>query len=216
MLEKRFSDEKKYDGFFAGLYKRNEMFLIASAAIFFSSLFIGYFLSGMIDQFLAGTLKSFKEGVSKGEIKLATLSIFMNNFKVVLTIYAGGLFFGIVTAGYLAFNGLFIGYAASTFNVGDFIIYTLPHGIFEISGIIIAGAAGFRLASMIINLIKDILNIRRYMPISEQINEILNVNYWEFKESLTLFAIAIVLILIGAVIEANFTIAWGNYIKSII
>jgi stage II sporulation protein M len=216
MLKKRFSDEKNYDGFFTGLYKRNEMFLIASAATFFGSLFIGYFLSGILDQLLAGTLKSFQESVNNGEIKLTTLSIFMNNLKVSLTIYAGGIIFGILTVGFLFFNGLFVGYAASKFPIGDFIIYTLPHGIFEISGLIIAGAAGFRLANTIINVIRDILNMKRYMPVGGQIKEILNINYWEFRESLTLFAIAIVLIFIAAIIEANFTIAWGNYIKSVI
>jgi stage II sporulation protein M len=216
MLDRRFSDEEKYDGFLTGLYRRNEMFLIASAALFFSSLFAGYFLSGVVDQFLAGTLKSLKEGVSKGEIRLTTLSIFMNNLKIAFLIYAGGLIFGLASAGYLIFNGLFIGYAASKFQIGDFIIYTLPHGVFEIAGIVIAGAAGFRLASTMVNVIRDLMNMKKYIPIADQLNQIFNVNYGEFKESATLFVIAVVLILIAAIIEANFTIAWGNYLKGII
>lgn len=216
MLEKRFSDGREYDGFFTGIYKRNEMFLIASAALFFSSLFAGYLLSGVIDQFLASTLKSFKEGVTSGEIKLTTLSISMNNLKIALFIYGGGIPLGLFTVYFLAFNGLFIGYAASKYPIGDFIIYTLPHGVFEISGIIIAGAAGFRIASMVINMARDVTHIKRYIPLGDQINQILNVNYPEFKESITLFVIAVVLILIAAVIEANFTIAWGTYIKGII
>jgi len=216
MLDRRFAKEYKHHGFFTGLYKRNEMFLIASAFIFFASMFAGYFLSGMIDQFLSGTLKSLKEGVTNGQIKLTTLSIFANNIKIAFFIYAGGIIFGLVSVGYLFFNGLFIGYAASKFAIGDFILYTLPHGIFEIAGIIIAGAAGFRLASCIIHIIMDITRIKRYMPAGEQIEQILHVNYWEFKESILLFLIAAVLIFIAAIIEANFTIAWGNYIKSVI
>lgn len=81
---------------------------------------------------------------------------------------------------------------------GVFIIYTLPHGIFEISGIIVAGAAGFRLTSTIINI------IRRNTSISE--------HYWELKDSLILVAIAIILIFIAAVIEANISLPFGNYI----
>jgi Uncharacterized membrane protein len=216
MLEKRFSNEGQHHGFFTGLYKRNEMLLIASAFIFFASMFAGYFLSGMMDQLLSGTLKSLKEGVNNGQIKLTTLSIFANNIKIAFLIYGGGIIFGIFTVGYLLFNGLFIGYAASKFVIGDFILYTLPHGIFEIAGIIIAGAAGFRLASCVIQIIKDLTNMRKYMPVSDQIGHILSLNYDEFKESLALFVIAAVLIFIAAIIEANFTIAWASYIKGII
>lgn len=216
MLEKRFSNEEKHHGFFTGLYKRNEMFLIASAFIFFASMFAGYFLSGVMDHFLSGTWKSLKEGVNNGQIKLTTLSIFLNNIKIAFSIYVWGLGFGIVTAGLLAFNGLFIGYAASKFAIGDFILYTLPHGVFEIAGIIIAGAAGFRLASCFIRIIKDVTHMKKYMPIRDQIGQIFNVNYDEFKESLVLFVIAAVLIFIAAIIEANFTISWASYVKGMI
>lgn len=216
MLDRRFSKEGSHDGFFVGLYKRNEMFLIASAFIFFASMFAGYFLAGMVDQFLSGTLKSLKEGVNKGQIKLTTLSIFLNNIKIAVIIYGGGILFGSVSLFYLVFNGLFIGYAASKFAIGDFILYTLPHGVFEIAGIIIAGAAGFRLASCVIRIIRDMTHMRKYMPIGDQMGQILNWNYEEFKESLTLFVIAAVLIFIAAIIEANFTIAWASYVKTII
>jgi len=216
MLDRNYLDNKDQYGFFTGIYKRNEIFLIASAAIFFGSMFAGYLLSGMIDQFLAGTLKSVKEGVSNGQIQLTTLYIFTNNIKIALFTYTSGVIFGLGSIGYLFFNGLFIGYTASKFSIGDFIIFTLPHGVFEIAGIIISGAAGFRLASCVVHIIRDATRIKRYMPAGEQIGQILHVNYWEFKESILLFVIAAVLIFIAAIIEANFTIAWGNYIKSMI
>jgi uncharacterized membrane protein SpoIIM required for sporulation len=212
----RYADNEEFHGFFWGLYKRNEFLLIISAAVFLGSLFIGYFLSGFLDQILAGTLRSFKDSISKGQIQLTTLSIFTNNIKIAFLLYGSGIAFGIFTLGILAYNGVFIGYVASKFIVGDFIIYTIPHGIFELSGIVIAGAAGLRLASTIINIIRDVLDIRRYMPIGTQLKHVLDVNYMEFKESLILFIIAAVLILIGAFIEANFTVAWGNFIKGVL
>ncbi len=215
MLERSVSDEKKYEGFFTSLYKRNEMFLLASAVTFFAAMFAGYFLSGFVDQLMASTYNSFKQGVSSGQIKLATFSIFINNFFVAVFVYGGGILLGLGTFYLLVRNGLFLGYAASKFAIGDFIVYTLPHGVFEISGFIIAGAAGFRLASCIIHIIGDATRMKRYMPIGEQIGQILDVNYWEFKQSLALFVIAVVLILIAAFIEANFTIAIGTYLKGI-
>lgn len=211
----RYSSDEEFHGFFWGLYKRNELLLIISAAVFFGSLFVGYFLAGFIDQIMANTFRSFKDSVSKGQIRLTTLSIFANNIKIAFYLYGGGIVIGIITLLVLAYNGLFIGYVASKFNVGDFIIYTIPHGVFELSGIVIAAAAGLRLASTIIHIIKDILDIKRYLPVSQQLKYILNINYPELKDSLLLFAIAAVLILIGAFIEANFTITWGNMIKGI-
>lgn len=218
MLER---DYEKYpsiseDKGFKGIYKRNESLLIISAVIFFGSLLFGYFLAGFVDQFLASSLRSFKDSISKGQIKLTTISIFMNNIKIAFLLYGGGIFIGISTIIMLAYNGLFIGYVASKFNIGDFILFTLPHGIFELSGIVIAGAAGLRLASTVINIIRDLLGMKRYMSISGQIRDVLHANYFEFKDSLILFLIAAVLIFIAAIIEANFTVAWGNYIKSII
>ncbi|MGZ7115869.1 MAG: stage II sporulation protein M [Methanobacterium sp.] len=217
MLERRrYTDNNKFQGFFMGLYKRNELLLIISAAIFFGSLFAGYFLAGFVDQIMASALKSFKDSISKGQIKLTTLSIFINNMKIAFFLYGGGIFVGITTLIMLAYNGLFIGYVASKFNIGDFLIYTIPHGVFELSGIVVAGAAGLRLASTVINILRDIFDIQRHMPVGEQLKSILDANYFEFKDSLKLFLIAAVLLLIGAIIEANFTVAWGNFIKGII
>jgi len=214
MLERRYP-KHEYRGFL-GLFKRNEYVIIASAAIFFGSLFAGYLLSPLIDHFMSEALRSFKDSISKGVIQLNTYSIFLNNIKIAFSLYGFGLSFGLFTFLMLAYNGIFIGYVASQYNLGDFIIFTVPHGIFEISGIIIAGAAGFRLASTLIHIIMDIFKIKRYVPIKEQLGDILDYNYYEFIDSLKLFLIAAILILIAAFIEANFTLTWGNYIRGIL
>lgn len=85
-----------------------------------------------------------------------------------------------------------------------FLIYTLPHGIFELTGFIIAGAAGFRITTLVGGLIKSLLKGK---PIVDQ--------YWKLKDSLTLLLIAIVLLLIAAFIEANITMVLGNYITGL-
>lgn len=219
MLERdidRYSGKERHEGFFSGLYKRNEHFIILSAALFLSSMFAGYFLSGTIDQIMREVLRSFKESVSRGEIKLTTFSIFINNLKIAFLIYGGGIIFGLGTALILVYNGIFIGYAASQFPIGNFIIYTLPHGIFEITGIIIAGTAGFRLASVIFSFTRNLTKIKGYLPLKKQLEQIMYAVYDDLKESLVLLAIAIILILIGAFIEANFTIAWGNYVRGML
>lgn len=217
MLERpRYNNDGEFQGFFSGLFKRNEFLIIVSALLLLGSLLAGYFLAGYIDQFMASALRSFKESISKGQIKLTTASIFFNNIKIALYLYGGGIFVGITTIIMIVYNGIFIGYVASKFNIGDFIIYTIPHGIFELSGIVMAGAAGLRLASTIINILRDILDITRSIPVLDQLKIIMHANYFEFKDSIKLMIIAAVLILIGAFIEANFTLAWGNFIKGVI
>jgi stage II sporulation protein M len=205
----------EFCGFFEGLYSRNKKFLMASAAVYFLSLFIGiivsYFLPATIKSFLINLVKSDKAFVSKNGI--TTLSLFTHNIYSVFLTYAGGIV-GIITAGILFFNGFiygsFLGYFAFNQHIGGvvsplgiitpwiFIIYTLPHGIFEISGFIIAGAGGFRLTFTIYDLIMN------DTPLSD--------HYGEFKDSLILLAIAIILTFIAAIIEANYSIPIGNYI----
>ena len=204
----------KYDGFFSGLYKRNETFLILSATIFVVSIFVGYAFSGALDSVLSLVLSDFKRRITEGQLKLTTISIFTNNIQIALFIYLGGLIFGIVTLAYLAFSGLFLGYAAAQYPLGNFIIYTIPHGVFEVIGIIIAGAAGFRLTSWLVNVLKDMLHIRSDISTVTQMKYIFESHMDEVSESLKLFVIAVVLLIIAAFIEANLSIAWGNYIQS--
>lgn len=208
--------KERYEGFFGGLYKRNEKLLMLSAAILFISILLGYALSDFISVVMASIFGDFKRSVTTGQIQLTTLSIFVNNLKVALSIYVFGAIFGVGTAVYLAFNGLFIGYAGTQFPLGDYILFTIPHGIPEIIGIIIAGAAGFRLASCVVNIFRGMTHMRSDISRSNQFRYIIELNTEEFYESLKLFGIAVVVLFIAAFIEANITLAWGQFMRSAI
>jgi stage II sporulation protein M len=203
----------RYYKLFSGLYYRNKNYLILSAALFFLSLgiglFLGYFLPSSVENFLITIVKTDRMFVRQNGI--TTLSILTHNLYSVLITYIGGLI-GVITAGILFLNGFiygsFLGYFASNHHITSssignvtpqiFLLYTIPHGIFEITGFIIAGAAGFRLTKSIIDI------LRSNDPASEY--------YWEIKDSLYLLGIAIILIVIAAIIEANITLNLGNYI----
>lgn len=203
----------KCNDFFKGLYNRNKKLLIISTIIFFASLFIGvfvgYFLPDFIGNFVVNTVHQIA-----GQVKITTVSIFMNNLRVALMIYIGGII-GIVPAALLSFNGFIlgslVGYSMHSFvvnhsslNLVDILSYIVPHSIFEIPAYIIAGAAGFRLTSIIIDLINSMRG-KLYA----------NDDYRKFKDALALLAIAVILLVIAAVIEANFTIPIGNYITGL-
>jgi stage II sporulation protein M len=208
--------KEKYEGFFGGLYRRNETFLMLSAGILIVSIFLGYALASVLSPVLGGIFGDFKNKVVQGQIQLTTLSLFTNNIKVAFEIYVGGLLFGSVTVIWLLFNGLFIGYAGTQFPLTNYIIYTLPHGIPELIGIIIAGAAGFRLASCVYHIFDGLTHMRSDISRSNQFKYILELNEDEFWESLKLMGIAVVFLIVAAFIEANLTLAWGNYIKSVV
>jgi uncharacterized membrane protein SpoIIM required for sporulation len=77
-------------------------------------------------------------------------SIFTNNIGVTFLVFAGGLTFGLVTLGVLAYNGMILGALAGlTIATGKFALFTrlvVPHGILELSCFTVAGAAGLRMA----------------------------------------------------------------------
>ena len=74
----------------------------------------------------------------------------------------------------------------------DFLILVFPHGIFEISAIIIAGAAGFKIPYEIVRYLAG----KKEQPLTKE----------DIKEHFTLAFISIILIVIAAWIEANVTL----------
>lgn len=209
------SDNKylsKYN-IFRGVFKRNKKILTVSVIIFFASLFIGvlagYFLPDGIGYFLTVLSNNINSAVD-----ISTVSIFTHNIRTAFIVYAGGII-GIVTAALLSLNGFIIGAFLGYFMNGGainhnsisplvFMSYIVPHGIFEIPALIIAGAAGFRLTT----IIADLINSLRGKPY-------VNNDYQKFKDSIALLVIAVILFAIAAIIEANFTGPIGNYITGL-
>ena len=206
----------KHSGFLIGLLSRNEIFLWTSILLLFGSMVISYLFAGFLDSILAPLLANFQQRVSDGTLKLETLSLFINNATVASYMYIGGVLMGVATAFLLVANGLLIGYVVSKVPLADFIIFTLPHGIFELTGIILAGAAGFKLGSIVFHFLNDVTKIKRNISIKNQISYLLKVNYDDFKDSLALFIIGVILLIIAAFIEANLSIGWGQFIQSVI
>ncbi|HET9061160.1 MAG TPA: stage II sporulation protein M [Acidimicrobiales bacterium] len=77
------------------------------------------------------------------------VTVYTNNVKVALEAFAGGISFGVLTLVALVFNGLDIGGAGGLFYAAhrpaEFWGLVLPHGLLEMSSVVIAGAAGLRL-----------------------------------------------------------------------
>ncbi|BDH79516.1 MAG TPA: stage II sporulation protein M [Methanothermobacter sp.] len=191
------------------LYKENKNYLIIATIIFLGSFSIGYLLAGFLDILLAPLMREFKKSVIEEGISI--FSIFSHNLQAILLLYLGGLSLSIFTSLSLALNGLFMGYFATKVPVVDFILLVAPHGIFEIPGLIIASAGGFRLSSFIIHFIGDL--IRGSGSFTRKLKKSFNDNITEFRDSLLIFLIAVILILIAAIVEAEFTLTFYYMIK---
>ena len=209
------TNKTEFSNFITGVYQRNKSILIISVAIFFIPFFLGilmgYFLPGLTEYLLTEYVKL----IQSLPLEMTTSYIFTHNLGAALLTYIGGVI-GIIPVGTLSFNGFFIGSfigyltrgsilsSFGTLSATEFIAYTLPHAIFEIPGFIISGAAGFRVTTLVIGIIRSMKN---KTPINE--------HYWKFKDSLILLLIAIILLFIAAFIEANLTIPIGNSITGL-
>jgi uncharacterized membrane protein SpoIIM required for sporulation len=78
----------------------------------------------------------------------------VNNIQVALMAFASGVLAGIPTVYLLIYNGIFVGKAAGLFaNAGQldrFFGLILPHGLLELTAVVIAGAAGLRVGWAVI------------------------------------------------------------------
>ena len=99
--------------------------------------------------------RDFEEYYSSEPAAQFASDVFWNNFRVGFMAFAGGIFVCVLTAAILVVNGANLGVAAGLFAaVGQqakFWGLILPHGLLELTAVIIAGAAGLRLGWTIID-----------------------------------------------------------------
>ncbi len=81
--------------------------------------------------------------------------VFLNNVRVAILAFAAGILLCVFTALILVYNGANVGKAGGLFtHVGEWERFwglILPHGLLEISAVIVAGAAGLRLGWSVIS-----------------------------------------------------------------
>jgi len=118
--------------------------LEVSQVSFFCSMLL--FLIGLC----GGTLLPVPYSIEPVSHRLPASEIFSINILTATKILLGGLTFGVLTGWYLFTAGMFIGVSFKSLmlknNFLGFMLGVMPHGMFEFTGIILAGAAGFETA----------------------------------------------------------------------
>jgi len=95
-----------------------------------------------------GSKKLGRKRESDDDVAMFGFYIF-NNIRIGFQTFAGGIVFGLGAAFYLLFNGVHIGtvtgYLISAGLARNFFSFTAGHGAFELTAIVLCGAAGLRL-----------------------------------------------------------------------
>jgi uncharacterized membrane protein SpoIIM required for sporulation len=94
-------------------------------------------------------------GLGGSDAAAFSSSVFTNNVRVTLLAFAAGIAAGLGSALVLAFNGLLLGavggLAAGAGNLRGFVDLVTPHGVLELSCIVVGGTAGLRLGRALID-----------------------------------------------------------------
>ena len=164
-----------------------KILICISFSLYFISFVVGCFSNHLV------VISSHNYSVIN-QLRQPSLShVLTQNTYVWLVMLCGSFTFGASTLASILTNGFTLGFLSKLILLDrEFIWFVLPHGIFEIPAIIIAGAAGFKIPYEII----------RYLAGKKE--KILTRE--DIKEYLTLALISIILIVIAAWIEANVTL----------
>jgi uncharacterized membrane protein SpoIIM required for sporulation len=140
-------------------------FVVASAALFFvPAIAMGAWVGTSQEAFEASATEDVREAYleedfeayysSEPAAQFAT-QVTVNNILVAIYAFALGILLCVGTIFILFQNGLLLGQAAGTFifagESAKFFGLILPHGLLEISAIVVAGAAGLRLGWTIVD-----------------------------------------------------------------
>ncbi|WP_297982436.1 stage II sporulation protein M [uncultured Methanobrevibacter sp.] len=209
-------------------FKNNKLCLFISILIFVIPLLIGFYYPDSIREYVQPIVDNFEQQIEDGTVTLTTSSLFYNNFKVDLMLYALSALGAVLGVILLANNGLFVGFFQDQIDLTSYLLLTVPHGIFEIPAIIISTAGGFVLFVFFLRFIWNIIYPdHSYTDIFDPYFSNEKIGFWQrivasfnanqdkLKESFILLCISVVLLFIAAIIEANFTIPFAEFISNI-
>lgn len=137
-------------------------FMAAATALFLVPFFIALAASladpqlafevvpkGQLDMMAESYAQGFSEGRAESEDAFMAGFYVYNNVGISFRVFATGIFFGLGSVFFLVFNGITIGatlgYVTSMGAGRNILTFVMGHGAFELTAIVIAGAAGIRM-----------------------------------------------------------------------
>jgi uncharacterized membrane protein SpoIIM required for sporulation len=124
------------------------LFCFGGIASFFAVVENPAHLYGILPENMAQSFdpESLGEDPAAVDAPVMSTEIMINNIRVGILAFAGGITFGLLTVYVLIYNGIIVGAIAGLFfnysNSYVFWAYIVPHGVIELVAIFIAGGAG--------------------------------------------------------------------------
>ena len=193
--------------YFMNYCSQIKIYFLLALILLIVGFVIGWAFNGVLkpylDEIIQDMLNSSPSNVSEFQ------QILSNNVKANILVILGGILFSIFSAFSLLLNAILIGYVASTIPFARFVLLVVPHGIFEIPAILLAGSTAFMITHVIIRCIKGIfskdLTMKGEFSKSRNLIETIGVS----------IILVMILVLIAAVIEVYFTKEFATFILSI-
>ncbi len=193
---------------------RDNKKLIIVFYVFFIVCFIGAWIlsADAISASLSG-IQNASSSTPTLDNTLSAMDILINNEWGGILTYVGSIFFGIFAIISLGYNGVNLGMFGQLFsqyvpNGGlKYIVYLIPHGIFEITAIVLQSVAGILLFLFIWKFIRAMIS-KDVHGASEAFNQ----NKKVLIQSLIIMIFSAILLVIAALIEAYFSVPFSEFI----
>ncbi len=198
--------------------KENKKMILVFYAIFFISFILSAALvGGHMENVIDDTPDS--AGGSKDGNVTAT-ELFLHNELGGIEVYIASILFGIPAIIEIIYNGVSLGLTGALLSHFmpkgwiQYIIYLIPHGIFEFTAMVIQSVAGILLFLFIVDFLKGLIRSEKN-GFKEKVIFSYEENNKRFIQSLVLMIFGTILLLIAAPIEAYVSIPLSNFILGV-
>lgn len=189
----------------------NKKLIIGLYILFIVCAAVAWILSAARVESVVGSMPSANTTATTGIQLVGATELFINNEWGGIETYIFSIFFAIPAFVMLIYNAINLGALGQLFaqlvpNGGlKYIVYLIPHGIFEITATVVQSAAGVLLFLFILRFIKAWRSSREASEAFEQTKKIL-------IQSIMLMIFATILLLIAAPIEAYVSVPLSELI----
>ena len=198
--------------------KENKKMILAFYAIFFISFILSAALAGGHMENVIDDTPDSAGGSKDGNVTATEL--FLHNELGGIEVYIASILFGIPAIIAIIYNGVSLGLTGALLSHFmpkgwiQYIIYLIPHGIFEFTAMVIQSVAGILLFLFIVDFLKGLIRSEKN-GFKEKIIFSYEENKKRFIQSLVLMIFGTILLLIAAPIEAYVSIPLSNFILGV-
>lgn len=198
--------------------KENKKMILAFYAIFFITFILSATLAGGHMENVIDDIPDSAGGSKDGNVTATEL--FIHNELGGIGAYIASIFFGIPAIFVIIYTGVNLGLTGALLSYFmpkgwiQYIIYLIPHGIFEFTAMVIQSVAGILLFLFIVDFLKGLIRSEKN-GFKEKVIFSYEENNKRFIQSLVLMIFGTILLLIAAPIEAYVSIPLSNFILGV-